>query len=192
LAELAPQANREIGNSIDLMNNLLNWARNQFHDNKVMPQTIDLIKLTNGTFKLFAAQAERKSIALNNHIDRYVFAYADNDMMMAVLRNLISNAVKFTPMGGSVTVRTEPDGDYIKLIVSDTGVGMNREEKMRVFTNAYYTTLGTDNEIGTGLGLAICRDFIALNHGRMDVQSEVGKGTTFIVTLPYNHTGARG
>jgi two-component system, sensor histidine kinase and response regulator len=190
LVDLAPQANREINNSIDLMNNLLTWARNQFQENKVMPQTIDLIKITNGTFKLLSAQANKKNISLHNHIDVYVFAYADNDMMMTVLRNLISNAVKFTPMGGSVTVHTEPDGDYIRVFVRDTGIGMNGDEKMRIFSNEYYTKPGTDNEIGTGLGLTICRDFIALNHGRLDVQSEVGKGTTFIITLPYNHTGA--
>jgi two-component system, sensor histidine kinase and response regulator len=192
LVDLAPAANREINNSIDLMNNLLNWARNQFQENKVMPQRIDLIQIINGAFKLFSAQANNKKISLHNHIDVYVFAYADNDMMMTVFRNLISNAIKFTPTGGSVTVRTEPDGDYIRVLVSDTGVGMNREEKMRLFSNAYYSTPGTDNEIGTGLGLAICRDFIALNHGRLDVQSEVGKGTSFIITLPYNQTGARG
>lgn len=189
LAALAPQANQEIGNSIDLMNNLLNWARNQFQDNKVMPQTIDLIKMVNGTFKLLSAQADKKNIQLNNHINVYVFAHADQDMMMTVFRNLISNAIKFTPAGGSVTVRTEPDGDYIRVLVSDTGIGMKPEDRMRIFSNEYYTTPGTEKEMGTGLGLAICRDFITLNHGRLDVQSEVGKGSTFIIILPYNHTG---
>jgi len=190
LVAIAPQANREITNSVDLMNNLLNWARNQFQENKVVPQTIDLIKITNGTFKLFAAQSGKKDIALNNNIATYVFAYADNDMMMTVMRNLVSNAIKFTPMGGSITVHTEPDGDYIRVVVSDTGVGMTEEEKLRIFNNEYYTTIGTDKEMGTGLGLAICRDFITLNHGRLEVQSEPGKGSAFIVTLPYNHTGA--
>lgn len=191
LAGLAPQANQEITNSIDLMNNLLNWARNQFQENKVMPQTIDLIKIINGTFKLLGAQADKKNIGLYNEIDVYAFAYADQDMMMTVFRNLVSNAIKFTPAGGSVTVRTEPDGDYIRVLVSDTGIGMKPEDRMRIFSNEYYTTPGTDKEMGTGLGLAICRDFITLNHGRLDVHSEVGKGTTFVITLPYNQTGAR-
>lgn len=191
LMNIAPQANQEISNSIDLMNNLLNWARNQFQENKVMPQTIDLVKIINSTFKLLSAQADKKQIELHNQIRVYVFAYADLDMMMTVFRNLVSNAIKFTPASGSVTVRTEPDGDYIRILVSDTGIGMKPEDRMRIFSNEYYTTPGTDKETGTGLGLAICRDFVTLNHGRLDVHSEVGKGSTFIITLPYNQTGAR-
>jgi two-component system, sensor histidine kinase and response regulator len=191
LVQMAPQANQEINNSIDLMNNLLTWARNQFNDNKVAPQAIDLRQITDTVLKLFEAQAAKKGIALKNAIGTYLFAFADNDMVMTVLRNLVSNAIKFTPQGGSVTVRTEPDGDYVRLVVADTGVGMDAEAQVRIFNNEYYTTPGTDSEMGTGLGLAICRDFIVLNHGRLDVQSGPGKGTSFVVTLPYNQTAAR-
>jgi two-component system, sensor histidine kinase and response regulator len=191
LMAVVPHANKEIDHSIELMNNLLNWARSQFKDNKLIPQRIDLVKITHHTFQLLEAQAVKKDIALRNDIGIYVFAYADSDMIGTVLRNLVSNALKFTPPGGNVSVRTEPDGDYVRLVVSDTGVGMDAEERIRIFNNEYYTKPGTDGEIGTGLGLTICRDFVALNHGRLDVQSEPGKGSSFIVTLPYNQTGAR-
>jgi two-component system, sensor histidine kinase and response regulator len=188
MLKIAPQASSEISNSIDLVNNLLGWARNQFHEIKVNPQTIDLVKITETAMRLFAQQAHKKSIRLVNKISVYVFAYADADMISTVLRNLISNAVKFTNEGGNITIRTEPDGNYIRLIVSDDGVGMTEDAIQQVFNNEYYTTLGTGHEPGTGLGLMICRDFVKLNSGRLDVKSKPGEGTSFIVTLPYNHS----
>ncbi len=188
MLDMIPQASNEIGNSIELVNNLLGWARNQFHEIKVNPQTLDLVKITETTFRLFAMQAQKKKIRLENKISIYVFAFADNDMICTVLRNLVSNAVKFTHEGGQVVVRTEPDGNFIRVIVSDNGVGMTEDEIQQVFNNEYYTTLGTAHEPGTGLGLMICRDFVQLNKGRLDVKSKVGEGTSFIVTLPYNHS----
>ncbi len=188
MLDMIPQASNEIGNSIDLVNNLLGWARNQFHEIKVNPQRLDLIKITETTFRLFAMQAQKKKITLENKIGIYVFAFADNDMICTVLRNLVSNAVKFTREGGQVVVHTEPDGNFIRLIVSDTGVGMNEDEIQQVFNNEYYSTPGTAHESGTGLGLMICRDFVQLNRGRLDVKSKVGEGTSFIITLPYNHS----
>ncbi len=188
MLEMAPQANREINSSIDLVNNLLNWARTQFNESKVNPKTLDLVKITETTFRLFAKEASLKGIELVNNIKIYAFAYADNDMIASVVRNLISNAIKFTHKGsGRVEVRTEPDGAFIRLVVNDNGVGMTPDVIEQVFNNEYYTTPGTSNEMGTGLGLMICRDFVRLNNGRIDVRSSPGKGTTFIVTLPYNH-----
>jgi two-component system, sensor histidine kinase and response regulator len=188
MMKMIPQASTELSNSMDLVNNLLGWARNQFNEIKVNPQTIDLVKLTESTIKLFAHQAQKKNIQLLNKIGMYVFAYADSDMISTVLRNLVSNAVKFTAEGGNVTVHTEPDGNYVRLIVSDNGVGMTDDALEQVFNNEYYTTLGTASEMGTGLGLMICRDFVQLNKGRLDVKSKPGEGTSFIVTLPYNHS----
>jgi two-component system, sensor histidine kinase and response regulator len=109
-------------------------------------------------------------------------------MICTVLRNLVSNAVKFTREGGQVVVHTEPDGNFIRLIVSDNGVGMAEDEIQQVFNNEYYTTPGTAHESGTGLGLMICRDFVQLNKGRLDVKSKPGEGTSFTITLPYNHS----
>jgi two-component system, sensor histidine kinase and response regulator len=188
MLDMVPQASTELNNSMDLVNNLLGWARNQFNEIKANPQTVDLVKITETTLKLFAHQAQKKQISLHNKIGIYVFAYADADMMGTVLRNLVSNAVKFTHEGGNITVRTEPDGNYIRLIVSDDGVGMTEDAIQQVFNNEYYTTLGTASETGTGLGLMICRDFVQLNKGRLDVKSKPGEGTSFIVTLPYNHS----
>jgi two-component system, sensor histidine kinase and response regulator len=188
LLDMIPQASNEIGNSIELVNNLLGWARSQFHEIKANPQTLDLIKITETTFRLFALQAQKKKIRLENKIGNYIFAFADNDMTCTVLRNLVYNAIKFTPEGGQVVVRTEPDGNFIRLIISDTGVGMKADVIEQIFNNEYYTTPGTANEAGTGLGLMICRDFVQLNRGRLDVKSKLGEGTSFIVTLPYNHS----
>jgi two-component system, sensor histidine kinase and response regulator len=192
MLDMIPQASSEISNSIDLVNNLLGWARNQFHEIKVNPQTTDLVKLTEATFRLFERQAQKKNISLVNKISIYVFAYADNDMIGTVLRNLVSNAIKFTNTGGLVEVRTEPDGNFIRLIISDNGVGISETAIDQVFNNEYYTTPGTANEQGTGLGLMICRDFVKLNRGRLDVKSREGEGTSFIVTLPYNHSAVQG
>ena len=116
----------------------------------------------------------------------FVTAYADESMVQAVLRNLLSNALKFTSAGGTVTIAAQSfDDRYIEIAVSDTGVGVPPDILPRLLRlDSQYTHTGTAGEEGSGLGLILCKELVEQNKGTISVESEVGKGTTFRVTLP--------
>jgi two-component system, sensor histidine kinase and response regulator len=101
-----------------------------------------------------------------------------------VLRNLISNAIKFTQKEGEVIIDLKEDVETIEVLVSDTGTGMSEEARNKLFGDDHFTTKGTSNEAGTGLGLMICKEFLKKNGGDIHVKSELGKGSTFAFTLP--------
>ena len=166
------------------MDNLLSWARNQLNENKVILQKLDLGRITEYTYKLYSKKAAEKNIELINNVEPYSCAFADADMMKTVLRNLVGNAVKFTRHGGRIEVITEKTDGHIKLTVNDNGVGISEYALKKIFSNQYYTTLGTGKEMGTGLGLIICRDFVKSNNGDFDVLSKKGEGASFTITLP--------
>ena len=105
-------------------------------------------------------------------------------MIHAILRNLVGNAIKFTHQGGRIEIITEKNGDDITLKVKDDGIGISKDELTQIYSDNYYTTLGTGKELGTGLGLMICRDFIKSIKGDFKVLSEPGEGACFIITLP--------
>ena len=118
--------------------------------------------------------------------DRAIFV--DEDMMSLVFRNLVNNAVKFTPENGTISIHTEDDIEKGELIVEikDTGVGIAAEKVKNLFNSVdNISTLGTNNERGSGLGLMLCKEFVEMNKGRIWVESELGKGTTFYVTVPF-------
>lgn len=179
-----PGVNGEVDKCVELMDNLLSWARNQLNESKVMLQSLELSNITNNTYKLFSKKANEKRIELINNIEPNTFVYADADMMKTILRNLIGNAIKFTKEGGMVEIFSEKTNDKIKVMVKDDGVGISEEALAKIFSQKYYTTLGTRQEMGTGLGLMICRDFIKSNKGEFSVSSKAGEGACFTVTLP--------
>jgi len=111
--------------------------------------------------------------------------YADYNMINTVLRNLISNALKFTPSIGLIKVSARQDESHVEFAVSDTGTGISQEDLSKLFRiDIQYTQVGTAGERGTGLGLNLCKDLIEKNGGKIWVESEIGKGTTFRFTLP--------
>jgi two-component system, sensor histidine kinase and response regulator len=181
-----PDLSIEIDNCTELMDNLLSWGRDQFKENKVNVNIdfTDLHKIAGITCKHLMNRAVKKNIALVNCIAAPTNAYADKEMMKIVLRNLIANAIKFTPPGGKVEIFSQTDSDCIRIIVKDNGVGMAAGAIARVFNNEYYTTPGTNKEIGTGLGLIICRDFIESNNGHFAISSKVNEGTSVVISLP--------
>jgi signal transduction histidine kinase len=106
-------------------------------------------------------------------------------MIATVIRNLVSNAIKFTNEGGQVTVSAGPRGELVELTVADNGLGMAEEDMAKLFRlDTRHSTPGTANEKGTGLGLILCKEMVERNHGRIEVDSELGTGTTFRLTLP--------
>ncbi|NRA51319.1 MAG: HAMP domain-containing histidine kinase, partial [Phaeodactylibacter sp.] len=128
---------------------------------------------------------ENKNINLSIEIPEDMRAMADLHMFNAIVRNLVSNATKFTPSGGSITISGETGEDMLRIKVTDTGVGIPPENLDKIFNpNVQTTTEGTDNEGGSGLGLLLCQDFVQKNKGEIGVESTVGEGTTFVFTLP--------
>ena len=118
-------------------------------------------------------------------VDEETEAFADVNSVNTVVRNLLSNAIKFTNAEGIITIFVDQWKDHIELGISDTGVGMSKENQEKIFDiSSKHTTLGTNKEKGTGLGLILCKEFVERNHGSISVESEVGVGTTFKFTLP--------
>ena len=105
-------------------------------------------------------------------------------MINLVLRNLISNAIKFTPENGHIAIGATELSSFVEVYVQDTGLGLSSEALEKINGNDFYTTKGTASESGTGLGLMLCKDFLNRNGGQMHIESEIGKGSTFSFTLP--------
>ena len=168
-----------------LLENLLTWARIQRGLMEWHPAAFDLNPMIRYNIQLFASNAERKQILLTTTVQEAVTAYADQNMINTVLRNLISNAVKFTPPGGKIAVSARQAAQAVEVTVADTGVGMDADALARLFRiDAQSTRAGTDGEKGTGLGLILCHDLVQKNGGRLWVNSETSKGTVFYLLLP--------
>lgn len=180
---LIPDVVNDLNYTTGLMENLLQWAKNQMRSDTTHPQVIDVTTLANEVCGLLRLQAEAKHIHLNCTMKLPVEVYADRDMVHLILRNLLSNAIKFTHEDGEVSILAQDKGNMIEVSVKDTGVGMDEETLQKLF-NEYYTSKGTANENGTGLGLMLCKEFLTKNGGTMHIASEVGKGSVFSFTLP--------
>jgi two-component system, sensor histidine kinase and response regulator len=185
IKELIPDAANDLSYTAGLMENLLQWAKSQMQANDIKPQTLDVSHMISETMKLYRLQAEAKKVYIESKIPNPVYIYADKDMVNLVLRNLVSNAIKFTPSNGQVCVEAHETHDsFVEVCVKDNGKGMTREVLQKINENNFYTTKGTANESGTGLGLMLCKEFLAKNGGRMHVESKPGKGSVFSFTLP--------
>lgn len=173
-----------------LLENLLLWSRSQQGTMRFNVENENLFLMYNETVDVLSQFAESKEIILKNKIPRDLFVEVDKDMLLTVLRNLISNAIKFTQKGGQVSINTraiknEENDDWIEVCVKDNGIGLSSEMKWKLFDiTKSVTSKGTENESGTGLGLILCKEFIEKHGGEIWVESEIGKGSTFIFTLP--------
>jgi two-component system sensor histidine kinase/response regulator len=174
-------------NLVDLLENLLQWSRSQTGRINFQPDIVDISSLVQSNIDLMKMTADKKNIKLINNFDKSITIFADMNMINTVLRNLISNAIKFTPFDGSITIDYDMDDESIKVKVRDTGVGISPENIEKIFKiDSTHTTAGTQNESGTGLGLILCREFIEKHGGEMNVESEINKGSEFYFTLPIN------
>ena len=170
-----------------LLENLLEWSRLQTDRINFDPQKINLNFIIENALNLMAMNASKKNIELETDLGRKTMAYADPNMITTVIRNLISNSIKFTPAGGKIKVTTEDLNNKVQITVKDTGIGIPEKNLEKLFRlDAGLTTEGTDNEKGTGLGLILCKEFVEKNGGEIKVESKTGEGTSFIFTLPKN------
>jgi signal transduction histidine kinase len=170
----------------ELLENLLDWARSQTGRLKCMPVDIDLDDIFDRNLQLLNEYAAKKSIEIKKE-GTLGQAFADDNMITTVMRNLISNAIKFTPDNGCITVASKKMKDEIQISVNDNGIGIKKEDIPKLFKiDAQYSTEGTNQESGTGLGLLLCKEFINQNKGKIWVDSKFGKGSTFTFTLPFH------
>lgn len=168
-----------------LLDNLLNWAKSQSGQLSFNPETIHLSELIQEITKLENAQAQAKNIVINNFSLEQIKVIADQNMLKTILRNLISNAIKFTNKGGEIKIFATLKQDDVEITISDNGVGINKENAIALFKlSSNTTTVGTANESGSGLGLVLCKEFVEKNNGKIWVESEEGKGSNFNFTLP--------
>jgi signal transduction histidine kinase len=167
----------------DLLSNLLEWARVQTGKISFSPQKIALCTLIKTNIELLNLQARQKNIQLNGSCEEEVFIYGDTFMINTVLRNLISNGIKFTSKGGvNITVNIVDDQCIID--ITDTGTGISHSKIENLFEPETLSIPGTAGESGTGIGLMVCNEFMHLNNGSIKVTSKVNKGSTFTLTLP--------
>ncbi|MBN1115992.1 MAG: hybrid sensor histidine kinase/response regulator [Bacteroidales bacterium] len=172
-------------NSYSLLKNLLEWSRSQTGTLKVIPEKFDLHKLGIEVLNLLEAHALKKDIEIINEISEGTFVFADYNLINTVIRNLISNAIKYSSKGSQVVFNCKKKDSFIECSVSDSGVGISEQNIKKLFRiDQNYSTSGTDNESGTGLGLLLCKEFVEKSNGKIWVESELDKGSQFYFTLP--------
>jgi signal transduction histidine kinase len=168
-----------------LLMNLMEWAQSQTGRIEFKPEHFEIEAFINEATLLYDDIARQKSIIIKRNLPQNLFVFADKYMLNTVFRNLISNAIKFTMPGGEITISAERKQGEIVFGVRDTGVGIPKNSIEKIFRiEQSYSTLGTNNEEGTGLGLILCREFVEKHGGKIRVESEEGKGTTFSFSLP--------
>jgi two-component system sensor histidine kinase/response regulator len=172
--------------SYNLLKNLLEWSRTQTGRIKVNPVKFNLKEVVDKNIELLEHQIETKNISLFSYIET-CSVFTDEQMFDTVIRNLLSNAIKFTPANGSVSILSKTGEKDIEISISDTGVGIKKEDIDKLFRiDVTYTTEGTEKENGSGLGLILCKEFVEKNGGSIWVESQEGKGSIFRISLPHS------
>ena len=183
LKELVPEMQNDLNYVVGLMDNLLQWAKTQMHTNSVCPQKIDLKKMTFEVMQLLHLQAKSKQIKIIDDTPATLYCQADKDMISLVLRNLVSNAIKFTPDKGKIVIGVFEHSSFIEVYVKDSGVGINNDDMLKINNKDFYTSKGTASESGTGLGLMLCKEFLEKNGSQLHIESRPGLGSTFSFSL---------
>ena len=175
--------------AVSLLDNLLYWGRSQADELQVSPVTFDIERLIGDAESLFSHMAVQKEVTLRSDVISGTTVYADRALVNIILRNLVSNAIKFTPGNGTVSIQAQPEANRVRVTVADSGIGI-KPEILEQFQKdeQLKSSLGTDNEIGTGLGLQLVSDLVSRNGGTLKVDSTPGKGSTFTFTLPGGKT----
>ena len=181
-AEIIQQSSQ---NAMKLLTNLIEWSRSQSGRMDFNPEFVEFGTLINEVLELSSAAAMEKSVDLLKEIPHHITVFLDKRMIGSVIRNLISNAIKFTHPGGSIKIKAEQTGQELLVCVSDSGIGIQKQFLNKLFRiDENYIIPGTQNEKGTGLGLILCKEFVEKHHGKIWAESESGKGSQFCFTIP--------
>mgnify|MGYP000884853132 CR=1 FL=1 len=184
--ELLNLANKTTEDIFSLLDNLLKWTKFQIGKQVVIPQQIDLASITKGIVEVFENVATTKNIKIECECDaEHANIFSDIDMIKSCIRNLISNALKFSYSGGLVKVRLKESNDDYIVSVSDNGCGISENDQLKLLNiSTHYTSYGTAQEEGSGLGLLLVAEFMNKNKGKLWFESEEGVGSTFFISLP--------
>ncbi len=171
--------------TFNLLENLFEWAKNQISEVIYSPEELNVNQLLQECLPVHQFDAKEKNIKLTASCDNQLKAFADPNVLKTVVRNLVSNAIKFTPQNGKINIKAElSTGNKVVIAIHDSGVGIEKERIPVLFNFIQNkSTYGTNGEKGTGLGLALCKDLVSLNNGEIHVESEIGKGSTFYFSL---------
>jgi len=172
-------------NVYDLLDGLLQWAQTQTGIMEYNFENFDIYEKGENVLELLSVNAKSKNILLQNNIKLNSDVFADVKSVETILRNLISNAIKFTQPQGIIKLESEINEKEIYISVIDTGIGMSEKNRSKLFKiEEHHTTIGTNNEVGSGVGLILCKELVEKNGGKIWVESELGKGSKFSFTLP--------
>jgi signal transduction histidine kinase len=180
--DIMNQASKQLYN---LLENLLQWSRSQTGSIPYEPKEIFLRRIAMNTIDLLMMNIENKKIKVHIKIDNNCQVFADENMITTVIRNLVTNAIKFSNKEGTITLRTDMEDSFVIVSIIDNGVGMTKDDQEKLFRiDQHHTTPGTSDEKGTGLGLILCKEFVERNGGNIWVESDLNKGSAFKFTLP--------
>jgi PAS domain S-box-containing protein len=180
IKNMAGDINKTAQNTFNLLEDILTWARAQQGKIPFKPQNLSFADICRGAFEVLKPNADVKNITLHYSTVDHVSVFADADMLKTVLRNLVSNAIKFTNNGGAININAVENPGNITISVSDNGIGIEPDDMTKLFNiSEVITTKGTAKETGTGLGLLLCKEFVEKHGGKIRIESEVEKGTTF-------------
>ncbi|MFY0591762.1 7TM diverse intracellular signaling domain-containing protein [Roseivirga sp.] len=188
LLEMGGQIDQSLDQLNHLLNNLLNWATSQTGGVPHNPDSINITELIEENIELYKSLAESKEVKLINEA-RSLHVYVDSNTTSTIIRNILSNAIKFSPEGGKVTISTDEVDALGQVTIRDEGKGMNQETISKLFDENLQSKLGARGERGFGLGLKLCKEFVDMNSGTITVSSLEGSGTTFTICLPKEAKG---
>lgn len=172
----------------ELLENLLDWSILQTGKIEPNPQLVKANDIIKDAVELVSSSANQKNISLSSHLPIDLMIFADKNMIFTVLRNLITNAIKFTDTNGKIEIKTNANGKYVSISITDNGVGIEKNAIENLFNiGSKNSTPGTQGEKGTGLGLLLCKEMIELNNGKIEIESQVGLGTIFTLQIPIAH-----
>ncbi|KEQ30957.1 HAMP domain-containing sensor histidine kinase [Pedobacter antarcticus] len=177
-------------NAVDMLSNLLHWSKSQMEGSHVNLVELNLLSALLGSLEMEKVHAWKKGISLNYQIPPQLNVIADKDMLQLVVRNLVSNAVKFTPAEGTITIHAESLSDECKITINDNGKGITPEQQENIFSIKSEPTFGTNNERGVGLGLVLCKEFTERQGGQIGFESHIGLGSSFFIILPLGTQGS--
>ena len=183
LKKSVPDIQKDLNYIVGLMDNLLQWAKVQMQANAVNPREVDLQKTVQDVLHLLGQPAKFKQITIVDETPPDIYCFTDKDMISLVIRNLVSNAIKFTPEYGSITVGVHEHPSFLEVYIKDSGAGMSNETLLKISANDFFTTRGTASESGTGLGLMLCKEFLERNGSQLHIETEPGNGSVFSFSL---------
>ncbi|MRX46484.1 sensor histidine kinase [Pedobacter puniceum] len=180
IGELKSQFN----STSNLLDNLLIWAKSQMQGEKLQKSNFNVLKIIQDNIDLQKYNILQKNIKIVVNVPADLQLLADKEMFNVIIRNLLNNALKFTPQDGEINITCTKKRELAQFSVQDNGIGLSPAEIKEIYKRNFYSTSGLNDEKGTGLGLILCQEFIRKNNGSFDIKSKKGQGSTFLFTLP--------